>query len=103
VWGLAPEVVDGAVVVADELSSNAMLHTRAAATLHLCLNEHRLRIEVSDISAKEPRRYSLAPGELDRGLGLNIVANLADGWGYERAEAGKTVWCEFLVWPDSAN
>jgi anti-sigma regulatory factor (Ser/Thr protein kinase) len=96
-WGLPEPIVDNALVAAHELSSNALLHTKADATLRLILAEDRLRIEVSDLSVKEPRRMTAEPGELERGLGLNVVANLADTWGHHPSLGGKTVWCELFV------
>lgn len=93
-WDLPVRQVDAAVLAAHELSVNALLHTREAATLRLILLDGRLRIEVSDLSVREPDPSNTDPGELEHGLGLTIVANLADAWGHRPAHNGKTVWCD---------
>lgn len=95
-WGLYGVVVDAAVLAAHELTINALMHTKTPATLRLILDDH-LRIEVSDSSSQEPAPCNASPGELEHGLGLAIVANLADAWGHEPTQNGKTVWCELLV------
>jgi hypothetical protein len=96
-WGVQPPVLDAAVIAAHELSSNAMLHTKADAMLRLIPLGDRIRIEVSDLSTAEPRRSITDPAELEHGIGLNVVANLTDAWGHHPSECGKTVWCELLT------
>lgn len=96
-WGLPPRIVEAAVLAAHEMVVNALMHARTAATLRLTLADGRLWIEVSDQSANEPRRSSVEPGRGEHGLGLTIVANLTDAWGYAPTDGGKTVWCELLL------
>ncbi|MFH8983088.1 SpoIIE family protein phosphatase [Streptomyces varsoviensis] len=97
-WG-AGERADDIELVADELITNALLHTDGAAvvairTLPGIDGERRLRVEVEDRSSAMPRRRE--PGEAGvSGRGLLLVDGLADVWGVESRGAGKCVWCEF--------
>ncbi|WP_419994656.1 SpoIIE family protein phosphatase [Streptomyces boninensis] len=98
-WG-AGERADEIELVADELVTNALLHTDGAAEATVRMvaaaPERRLRIEVEDRSSAMPRRRE--PGESGvSGRGLLLVDRLADVWGVEARGGGKVVWCEFAV------
>ena len=76
-----------------ELVTNAVQHPGAGGDLELTLtlDSDRLRVEVTD------RGRGFDPGPPtegdERGWGLFIVDNLADGWGVEPGE-GTVVWFE---------
>ncbi len=97
-WG-ARERADDIELVADELITNALLHTEGAAVVTIRMlpgtgGERRVRVEVEDRSSAMPRRRE--PGEAGvSGRGLLLVDGLADAWGVESRGAGKCVWCEF--------
>ncbi|KJY42064.1 protein phosphatase [Streptomyces sp. NRRL B-1568] len=97
-WG-ARERSDEIELVADELVTNALLHTDGAAVVTIRMltgPERRLRVEVEDKSSALPRRRE--PGESGvSGRGLLLVDRLADVWGVEPRGGGKSVWCEFIV------
>ncbi|NGN69033.1 SpoIIE family protein phosphatase [Streptomyces sp. A7024] len=99
-WG-AGERADEIELVADELVTNALLHTDgpAEATVRMVASagpDRRLRIEVEDRSSAMPRRRE--PGESGvSGRGLLLVDRLADVWGVEARGSGKVIWCEFAV------
>ncbi|MEU1823223.1 SpoIIE family protein phosphatase [Streptomyces abikoensis] len=99
-WG-ARERSDEIELVADELVTNALLHTDGAAVVTIRMltgRERRVRVEVEDKSSVLPRRRE--PGESGvSGRGLLLVDRLADVWGVEPRGNGKCVWCEFVV-PD---
>ncbi|MFI1972389.1 protein phosphatase [Streptomyces cinnamoneus] len=99
-WG-ARERSDEVELVADELVTNALLHTDGAAVVTIRMitgPERRVRVEVEDKSSALPRRRE--PGESGvSGRGLLLVDRLADVWGVEPRGTGKSVWCEFVV-PD---
>ncbi|MEU7133280.1 SpoIIE family protein phosphatase [Streptomyces sp. NPDC046261] len=99
-WG-ARERADEIELVADELVTNALLHTDGAAVVTIRMlpgPERRVRVEVEDKSSALPRRRE--PGESGvSGRGLLLVDRLADVWGTEPRGGGKSVWCEFIV-PD---
>lgn len=95
-WG-ARERADEIELVADELITNALLHTDGEAVVNIRMPhgaERRLRLEVEDGSSSLPRRRE--PGEAGvSGRGLLLVDRLADVWGVEPRGGGKCVWCEF--------
>jgi anti-sigma regulatory factor (Ser/Thr protein kinase) len=94
-WEL-PERADDAVLVADELITNALIHTDGAAVLNVRLlpvTTPRLRIEVHDLGGNWPRHREAGDGEVS-GRGLLLVSQLADAWGVEPHGGGKVVWCE---------
>jgi serine phosphatase RsbU (regulator of sigma subunit)/anti-sigma regulatory factor (Ser/Thr protein kinase) len=99
-WG-ARERADEIELVADELITNALMHTEGAAVVTLRIlsgTDRRLRVEVEDSSSALPRRRE--PGEQGvSGRGLLLVDRLTDVWGVEARGGGKCLWCEFVV-PD---
>ncbi|MFF8293326.1 SpoIIE family protein phosphatase [Streptomyces sp. NPDC016309] len=99
-WG-AEERADEIELVADELITNALLHTDGGAIVTLRMlagHERRLRAEVEDRSSALPRRREAGLSGVS-GRGLLLVDRLADVWGVESRGSGKCVWCEFTV-PD---
>ena len=101
-WGLGADEVDAAVLVANELVSNAVEHARTELELTVQLDGGLIAIRVRDGSPAEPRRH---PYDLSarRGRGLQIVAALAFRWGWIPHADGKTVWADVLpgAWPAS--
>ncbi|MEU5422425.1 SpoIIE family protein phosphatase [Streptomyces sp. NPDC020799] len=97
-WG-ARERSDEIELVADELVTNALLHTDGPAVVTIRMisgPERRVRVEVEDKSSALPRRRE--PGESGvSGRGLLLVDRLADVWGVESRGTGKSVWCEFVL------
>ncbi|MFE9612126.1 SpoIIE family protein phosphatase [Streptomyces sp. NPDC006012] len=97
-WG-ARERTDEIELVADELITNALMHTEGSATVTVRVllgRERRLRVEVEDSSSALPRRREAGESEVS-GRGLLLVDRLADVWGVEARGGGKCVWCEFSV------
>ncbi|MGX4688345.1 SpoIIE family protein phosphatase [Streptomyces sp. JNUCC 63] len=86
-------------LVADELITNALMHTEGAAVVTLRVlsgTDRRLRVEVEDSASTLPRRRE--PGEQGvSGRGLLLVDRLTDVWGVEARGGGKCLWCEFVV------
>ena len=90
-------------LVADELITNALVHTDSGAKLTVQLLDddcRRIRLEVQDTSSEWPRRRT-AGETATSGRGLLLVESLADRWGVEPLGTGKAVWCEFRL-PDAA-
>ena len=94
-------VVDDAVLIASELTTNAILHSGAAPgskiELRAELGRDVLLIEVIDEgrSPTTPRprpRDTTSPG----GFGLPVVAAIARRWGSERI-GGMRVWAELAL------
>ncbi|MCG0069087.1 SpoIIE family protein phosphatase [Streptomyces tricolor] len=97
-WG-ARDRADEIELAADELITNALLHTEGSAVVtlrSLVGRERRLRIEVEDASSALPRRRDAGEDGVS-GRGLLLVDRLADAWGVEARGGGKAVWCEFRL------
>ncbi|MFD8306346.1 SpoIIE family protein phosphatase [Streptomyces sp. NPDC059690] len=97
-WG-ATDRADEIELVADELITNALMHTEGSAILTLRVltdSDRRLRVEVEDSSSALPRRREAGESGVS-GRGLLLVDLLTDVWGVEARGGGKCVWCEFLM------
>ncbi|MFD5026893.1 SpoIIE family protein phosphatase [Streptomyces sp. NPDC058373] len=99
-WG-SGERADEIELAADEMITNALMHTEGSAVVTLRVltgTDRRLRVEVEDTSSALPRRREAGADGVS-GRGLLLVDRLADGWGVEARGTGKCVWCEFVVPP----
>ena len=89
--GLSPTEVEDALLIANELVSNAIDHARTQCRVTVRLTASTVRIFVSDHSAGVP--VLLAQGRhAVRGRGIRIVSGLARLWGWNGHHGGKTVW-----------
>lgn len=98
-WGVESATRDDALLLADELVSNATRHARAAITVSVVGDADRLRVTVIDDDRRIPVLGTPAQEDTS-GRGLLLVDVLADRWGVDSmvAEVGKAVWFE-LAWP----
>ncbi|MGW7348440.1 SpoIIE family protein phosphatase [Streptomyces sp. NPDC054854] len=95
-WG-AREKADEIELAADELMTNALVHTDGGGHVVMWLTPgSRIRIEVEDTSSALPRRREAGDWAVS-GRGLMLVDRLADDWGVQPRGSGKSVWCEFDV------
>ncbi|GCB42951.1 SpoIIE family protein phosphatase [Streptomyces sp. NL15-2K] len=97
-WG-ARDRAHEVELVADELITNALMHTEGSAVVTLRVltgSDRRLRVEVEDASSALPRRRDAGESGVS-GRGLLVVDLLTDVWGVEARGGGKCVWCEFVV------
>jgi serine phosphatase RsbU (regulator of sigma subunit)/anti-sigma regulatory factor (Ser/Thr protein kinase) len=97
-WG-AQCLADEIELVADELTTNALMHTEGSAVVTLRVltgTDRRLRVEVEDSSSALPRRRDAGESGVS-GRGLLLVDLLSDMWGVEARGGGKAVWSEFVV------
>jgi anti-sigma regulatory factor (Ser/Thr protein kinase) len=85
---------DTAVLLATELVTNAVEHGRGSAQLDAAIQDHVIRLEVSDSSTVVPRPNTGVPDLDERGRGLLLLDALASRWGVQPRSDGKTVWCE---------
>ena len=87
---------DIAVLLADEIVTNAVVHCGGRIEMSLVESPGRIRVEVSDTSAALPLvRPPTAGGE--RGRGMLIVDSLASSWGVIRRTDGKSVWFQLDI------
>jgi anti-anti-sigma regulatory factor/anti-sigma regulatory factor (Ser/Thr protein kinase) len=95
-WELAsPDatVVDRAVLVANELVTNAVIHAHTDVWLRLELRRDRLFVAVCDGSPRLLRQVPPDP-DAEGGRGLWLVEQLARAWGVRpHRDGGKVVWC----------
>ncbi|MFE7357332.1 SpoIIE family protein phosphatase [Streptomyces sp. NPDC057543] len=97
-WG-ARTRADEVELAADELITNALMHTDGGAIVTIRVltgSERRLRVDVEDRSSALPRRRDAGESGVS-GRGLMLVDRLADLWGVESRGVGKCVWCEFVI------
>lgn len=91
---LPANVVSTAVMVVDELTSNALRHGRAPYHVRLLPGAAKLRIEVDDGGGEPARRRT--PSD-QGGRGLLLVERCAAAWGQLRRPSGKTLWAELTT------
>ena len=89
---LGPRQHEVAELLTGELVTNAVLHAHTEIGVTVSLARTVVRIEVEDGSARRPQPVR-ADDYAGSGRGLQLVDDLADGWGVEpTAGGGKTVW-----------
>lgn len=90
-WGVSGEPAEVALLVANELISNAVEHARTPFRLTAHFTGSLLRLRVRDFSRQRPR---LQPQDMhaERGRGLQLIDQLAARWSWTTHTDGKTVW-----------
>jgi anti-sigma regulatory factor (Ser/Thr protein kinase) len=83
-------------LLTSELVSNVVQHVGSPMTVRATLDGDRMRIEVDDLSTDMPVLKHPRPEE-PGGLGILFVDTLADRWGTDVSQNGKTVWFEIDV------
>jgi anti-sigma regulatory factor (Ser/Thr protein kinase) len=92
--GFPPDLVETAVLLADELISNAVRHGGGRFTLTVGRRRgDGVRLAVGDRSPARPTVRHPGPGA-ETGRGMRLVAALASRWGVETRPPGKVVWVE---------
>ena len=91
-WGLQA-LAEPAALMASELVTNSVVHAHTVLELRVELRGSRLQVAVHD---QDPDLGGCWPAKdgTDRGLGLQIVDQVAKAWGVRQDGAGgKSVWC----------
>ncbi|MBA2774855.1 MAG: ATP-binding protein, partial [Nocardioidaceae bacterium] len=85
--------LDDAQLAVSELVTNAQVHVGSVIGVRVRTRADQARIEVSDesIHPPAPRHYSTSSGT---GRGLHLIEVVADRWGVDIDDSGKTVWFE---------
>lgn len=100
--GFSERLYDGELAIS-EIVTNAVLHGREPITLRFVVSTTGLRVEVHDASPVSPAFSSLDQTAVT-GRGLLLVSAVADSWGVDPDETGKTVWFAFdHVQPSAAE
>ena len=89
---------DEAVLLANELATNAIVHAKGDFAVEVSLKETTCRIEVVD---SDPGQPSESPRSVTAtsGRGLALVRAMSRSWGVEARVGGKGVWCDVPVRP----
>jgi anti-sigma regulatory factor (Ser/Thr protein kinase) len=97
-WGVDRTTQETARLLTSELATNAVVHARSPFQVTIGQRNGAVRISIHDTAVALPRlRADPGPG----GLGLRLLAQLADRWGVEPAAGdGKDVWFEVDRRPD---
>jgi PAS domain S-box-containing protein len=96
-WGLPPELLESAMLVASELVTNAVVHGVGELELRLHRSTRKLCLEVVDASGRMPQHR---PAVLHRedGREIDLVDALSVRWGARTlSEFGRIVWCELAL------
>ena len=80
-------------LLASELVSNVVVHVGAPMTLRISKGLSSIRVDVEDPSTTLPELRH-PDVEEEHGRGVLFVSELANDWGAERNDRGKTVWFE---------
>ncbi|MER7938559.1 MULTISPECIES: ATP-binding protein [unclassified Streptomyces] len=92
-WG-EPGRSEIAELLTSELVTNALVHTDHEAVLTAVVGPSQLRVEVRDFVGRRPRVCAPDTGDGTHGRGMVLVDSLADAWGVQPHEVGKSVWFE---------
>ncbi|MFD9332561.1 ATP-binding protein [Streptomyces sp. NPDC060065] len=91
-------LADVAELLAAELVSNAVRHTKGPAALRLQYRNGVLRIGAWDASPEPPPYELTVTPDGEAGRGLALVRACADNWGWhplrQGGDTGKYVWCD---------
>lgn len=88
--------LEDAVLLVSELVTNALLHAGTDVEIRLDTDEVRVRVEVHDGDSRHPAPRVAEPYGT-HGRGLLLVERVANDWGIDRADPGKSVWFELAI------
>ncbi len=86
------ESVDGLVLIASELATNALRHGGGSATVHLSTDGPTYLLEVVDRAPGAPPQVAVDRDSGDGGFGLVLALGVARQVGWFRSETSKCVW-----------
>lgn len=85
-------------LMVSEVVTNSIRHAQTGFTIEVKVSADQVRVTVTDRGAGDPQVQSPAPTE-PTGRGLQIVDDLARGWGVRasRRGQGKSVWFTYSL------
>lgn len=89
--GLSGDSLEIILVLTSELVTNAILHGAGPLGLSVAWDDRGVRIDVHDESPERPVVRAV-DHEAAHGRGLLLVDALADEWGVDGTDTGKSVW-----------
>ncbi len=93
-----PEQVELAVILADEMVTNAVKHGAPPVELWVEQDEEGIMAAVTDSGEGVP--VVTAPdSSAERGRGMWIIDQLSDSWGVQEVSSGKRIWSRVDVHP----
>lgn len=84
---------DTVALLVSEVATNALLHGSGDVRVTVDGDSTRLRVDVADASPRMPVQRN-PPDDAEGGRGLALVSVLADDWGVDPLDPGKSVWFE---------
>ncbi|SDY18760.1 Histidine kinase-like ATPase domain-containing protein [Modestobacter sp. DSM 44400] len=85
--------LDEAVVLAfDEMASNALRHGGGGVTAQVKRTDRAWLVEVCDQASAQPPQPAVGRDPSLGGLGLYLIAEMADAHGWHSDDAAKSVW-----------
>ncbi|MFC3689950.1 ATP-binding protein [Aquipuribacter hungaricus] len=89
------DLLDAVELLTSEVVTNAVIHAGTPMLLRLRAEGPGVQVEVDDGSAMPParRHYSATA---TTGRGVEVLETLADEWGWQPHDGGKTVWFRVL-------
>jgi anti-sigma regulatory factor (Ser/Thr protein kinase) len=93
---LPDDLRESAALLVSELVTNAVVHGGTTTTVRVGHPAGRFRVSVQDESTAAPATGA-PDGSQTSGRGLQIVAGLADRWGVDLTDRGKSVWFELSL------
>lgn len=93
--GGTPGATSEVQLLVSELATNAVVHAGTPMRLSVLRGTDGLRVEVRDDDPHVPASPTHMPGPTETGgRGILLVDALADQWGVNCSEKGKTIWFE---------
>jgi anti-sigma regulatory factor (Ser/Thr protein kinase) len=88
---VAPECIELAAILTDEVVANAIKHGEPPIVLALEGDDDQIEVTVTDAGTQLPVLRTPEPAA-QSGRGMRIVDVLSDEWGVEELPRGKRIW-----------